>query len=418
MNGAGTRGVSATPSRPARASRPGLAIPARLVVLAALVAGTLFASVDPFSTFFFLCYAAVGALLVFRRPGQVIGWLLVALAFGFIGTTSQPGVDVPALLRGDATVRDILVVWIGAWSGYATFTGFVLLMFLFPSGRIANTRAALLATVLVGIGVAAVLLSALAPVLPYDAVGDGVTPAVLIPNPFAVAPSWPVWRAIPLDQLITPVLGCLLIGTAAMLRRFRHAVGLERLQMRWLVASVGAMVATVTTGLVLLAVVEGIGGAAWIPAIVAYPTIPIAIGVAILRYRLYEIDRIISRTIGWAIVTGVLVVVFAGGVIVLQAALAPFTRENTLAVAASTLLAFALFQPLRRLVQRAVDNRFDRARPDGERVALAFADRLRGQVDLLGLEQDVERTVDAALRPSASALWVRTIRGGDTPQVP
>ena len=109
---------------------------------------------------------------------------------------------------------------------------------------------------------------------------------------------------------------------------------------------------------------------------------PIVIGIAILRYRLYEIDRIISRTIGWAIVTGLLVAVFAGLVVALQAVLAPVTKENTLAVAASTLVAFALFQPLRRRVQRAVDRRFDRARYDGQRTVGAFAERLRNEVDL------------------------------------
>ena len=114
---------------------------------------------------------------------------------------------------------------------------------------------------------------------------------------------------------------------------------------------------------------------------------PITIGIAILRYRLYEIDRLISRTIGWALVTGILVAVFALLVVALQAALTPVTDESTLAVAASTLVAFALFQPLRRRVQRAVDRRFDRARYDGQRTTAVFADRVRNEVDLVTLRR-------------------------------
>jgi DNA integrity scanning protein DisA with diadenylate cyclase activity len=141
---------------------------------------------------------------------------------------------------------------------------------------------------------------------------------------------------------------------------------------------------------------------------IALLLVPVAIGISILRYRLYEIDRLISRTIGWALVTGVLVSVFAGGVLALQAILAGFTQGQTLAVAASTLMAFALFQPVRRRVQRAVDHRFDRERYDGERTAAAFADRLRDQVNLAELETDVIQTVASALRPTSTSVWLRT----------
>jgi hypothetical protein len=147
-----------------------------------------------------------------------------------------------------------------------------------------------------------------------------------------------------------------------------------------------------------------------ISAFVAYAGIllmPIAIGMAILRYRLYEIDRIISRTLSWAIVTSVLVAVFAGLVVGLQAALAGITQGQTLAVAASTLVAFALFQPVRRRVQRAVDRRFDRARYDRERTAAAFADRLRTEVDLEAVAGDLTRSVDGALRPRSLVLWLK-----------
>jgi hypothetical protein len=135
--------------------------------------------------------------------------------------------------------------------------------------------------------------------------------------------------------------------------------------------------------------------------------LPIAIGIAVLRYRLYEIDRIISRSIAWAVVTGVLVAVFAGGVVALQAALAGFTQGETLAVAVSTLVAATLFQPLRRRVQRAVDRRFDRASYDGQRTVEAFAERLRDEVALDAVVADLHQTVATSIKPTSFGLWLR-----------
>ena len=138
--------------------------------------------------------------------------------------------------------------------------------------------------------------------------------------------------------------------------------------------------------------------------------VPLSVGVAVVRYRLYDIDRLISRTIGWAAVAAILVGVFVGGVVVLQALLAPLTRENTLAVAVSTLVAFALFQPLRRRVQHAVDRRFDRARYNGQLMADDFAERLRDQVAIDVIATDLQATIDGAVKPSAQAIWLRTGR--------
>ena len=135
--------------------------------------------------------------------------------------------------------------------------------------------------------------------------------------------------------------------------------------------------------------------------------VPVAIGIAILKRHLYEIDRLISRTLSWAIITAVLLAVFAGGVIALQAALAGFTQYATLAVAGSTIATFALFQPLRKRVQRMVDRRFDRARFDAELTSTAFAVRMRGQVDIDAVATDLLDTIDDSIRPAERAVWLR-----------
>jgi hypothetical protein len=141
--------------------------------------------------------------------------------------------------------------------------------------------------------------------------------------------------------------------------------------------------------------------------VVALLTLPICIGIAVLRYRLYEIDRVISRTLSWAIVTGTLLAVFVATVVGLQGLLDDLTQGGTLAVAASTLIAFALFQPLRRRVQHAVDRRFDRARYDGERTAAGLADRLRHEVDLGAVGVSLTGAVERSLRPTTVGLWLR-----------
>ena len=230
--------------------------------------------------------------------------------------------------------------------------------------------------------------------------GDG-----LPVNPMGVA-------ALPADVLTSLfVLGPLgiatlgLVGATGLVARFVRGAPEARAQLKWLLASV--LPAVAVTPFSFFDADQTAYSLADVLSAATLLLVPLTIGIAVLRYRLYEIDRIVSRTIGWAIVTGVLVTVFAAVVVALQAVLASVTDENTLAVAASTLVAFALFQPVRRRVQRAVDRRFDRSRYDGERVVAAFAARLRDQVDLRTLEVEVARVAIETVRPTSTAVWLR-----------
>jgi hypothetical protein len=186
--------------------------------------------------------------------------------------------------------------------------------------------------------------------------------------------------------------------------RFRRSVGVERAQLKWFVAAgIVEVTALVVSGFITLP--NDLLGLA--VTVVVSMLLPIAAAIAILRYRLYDIDRIVSRTIGWAIVTGALIAIFAAAVVALEAALSGITQDQTIAVAASTLLVFALFQPLRRRVQRTVDRRFDRSRYDGQLTADAFAERLRGEVAIDALAADLATTIDGAVRPATQGLWLR-----------
>jgi hypothetical protein len=198
----------------------------------------------------------------------------------------------------------------------------------------------------------------------------------------------------------------LILGATALTIRWRRGTSTERAQVKWVVAA----------GLVLL-VAEIINVATFrttepntvttILVSAATGLLPIAIGIAVLRYRLYAIDRIVSRGIAYGLVTAVLGVTFVGTILAVQWLLSPFTQEQTIAVAASTLVVFALFQPLRRRVQGAVDRRFDRARYDADLTVQSFAARLRDDLDLGTVRGEIVQTASAAVRPTTAAVWLR-----------
>jgi hypothetical protein len=398
-----------------RAARSGMApdrplgIGGRLLLLTALGIGLFVASSDPFALFFLLAYAVLGALLVVRRPRNVIGWLLMLIGFGFVGVATTPGTDLDALRTDTESLAAFLLVWLGAWTPYVAFGGFVALTVVFPSGRLPAGRWRSPSIALLACCVTLAALSAFAPTLSYNP--DSGVASIGVQNRLAVLPDLFLWSLIPLDAFILPTVACLALGVVSMLARYRRATGIERLQLRWLVAALAFVVLAVVGGLAIGTIFPAIGGGAWIFTILAFPTVPIAIYIAITRYRLYEIDRIISRTLGWLAVTVLLAAVFAVVNLGLQALLEPVTTNNTLAIAASTLLAAGLFQPVRRRVQHTIDRRFNRARADAEGVAAAFADRLRSEVDLDAIAADVRGTVDGVLAPRTAILWLRHDRG-------
>lgn len=257
-----------------------------------------------------------------------------------------------------------------------------------------------------------VLLQLWAPTIPFML--DGGVTEILVPNRFAVLP--PIGDELrTLVQVVVTALPILVLAIAVVstIARYRRSAEIVRLQLRWLMSSVAFVVIAVTAGITGFGLVgEQVGGLVWIPAIVAYPTVPIAVGVAVTRYRLFEIDRIVSRTLGWAIVTGALVAVFATLVVGLQTVLVGVTQGQTLAVAASTLVAFALFQPVRRRVQSTVDRRFDRASYDARHTVDAFAEHLRTEVDLGRLRSALVATATDAVKPATASVWLRVGMGG------
>jgi hypothetical protein len=192
--------------------------------------------------------------------------------------------------------------------------------------------------------------------------------------------------------------------------RFRRSRGIERLQLKWFFYAVGV----VLLAFAILFPLARIGVA--IPSEIYFFTfnfsfmlIPLSVGIAILRYRLYDIDRLINRTIVYGVTTGAIGLLFFGGIVALPALLRPLISASEVAVAASTLVSFALFQPLRSRVQHAVDRRFYRARYDAARTLDAFSVRLRDEVDLDAVRADLIDAVQHTVQPAHASVWLRGI---------
>jgi hypothetical protein len=349
-------------------------------------------------------YGLVGGFLAIRRPRSSIGWLLLLGAWSFAVSSLTTPASAAQLTSGAVSSLVLAITVVQAWSGSPLIVVLFVITLTFPAGQLPIGRWGQLARFALAVVVVLAVLSAFAPTISINipSSSSGVT----VTNPLAVFPGWPGWIVLSAGPPITLVFTA--AGVASMFVRLRRARGVERAQLRWLVWSMAFIVVGFIVGLVGDSVfVNGLGGAVWLPAIIAFCLPPVAIGIAVLRYRLYEIDRLISRTISYGVLTAIVVGLFVGFILVFQAVLAPVTGSNELAVAGSTLLAAALFQPIRRRVQRLVDRRFNRSRYDAERTIAAFASRLRDEVDLEQLRAEILATVAATVEPTSVSLWLR-----------
>jgi len=377
------------------------------VLLASVVAGLLILIIRDSvgSAVFFLPYTGIGAYLVTRRPANVIGWLLMLIGWSTAFVTTSSTVPLETIQSGRLDMVEALSVW-SHFSWSLAFLGIFAIALVFPSGGLPTGRGRWPARV----GLAVVLtITALAAFGPTIFATSATGTLVIVPNPLAILPNARIWGLVPHpNTLYAMMLGLLVTALVGLGLRYRDSTGIERLQYRWLVAAIALVaIATVVWAFTTFVLQLGtrVGG---VVALIAYPTIPIAITLAILRYRLYEIDRIISRTIAYAMVSLILVGVFGVVVVLLSTILSTFAEGQTLAVAGSTLVAFAIAQPVLGRVRRDVDRRFDRARYDHERTVTDFSARLRDEVNVDALTTELTTTTRAAVAPSTVSLWLRS----------
>ena len=347
-----------------------------------------------------LSWASIGALLVVRRPGNTVGWLMVVVGVGF--TLSQLSVALTSTFAATGTAEGLRSAQIAGWATVMLqLVGVfqIAIGFLYPSGKVQSSAWARFMRVYWAIAVAFVVTSLTQP-----------GPLQLIPalqNPFGFGPD------LRGDRPFAPILFLFMVIVfgglgVSMASRYRSGSHVERLQLKWFVLALGlsAIGLGIATSEVILPDRERntIGLTVFV---FAGAVVPIAIGIAILRHGLYDIDRIISRTLGYATITAVLAGVFGAAALSLGVLLSSFAEGQTIAVAGSTLLVAALFGPLRRRGQAIVDRRFDRSRYDAGLTVQAMTARLRDDVDIDRVEADVLAVVDRTFHPESVALWLR-----------
>jgi hypothetical protein len=392
-----------------------LASPAMAVVLGAVIVALiavtfplaalagLKASEGSGSLIFAPVFGVLGFVVAWRKPGNRLGWLLLG-AVGFLVLSGVAGAYAVAVYRNHHTGLPLGWVAVLLQPGWAPAIAlFGLTVLLFPDGRLPSPRWrwALRAYLAVaGLWIAGTVIISAWAIAGHHVQVDSGGNLLAIDHPTGWA-AW--WGAV--QGLFFPVLGvCWLASVAGQVVSYRRSSGDRREQLKWLIG--GSMVA-VAGGLLgvpfsdssdqVLRVVGNIG-------LVAVLALPLSMGVAILKYRLYDIDRIISRTLAYALITGLLVGGYAGLVLLATQVL---RFSSPVAVAASTLAAAALFNPVRRRVQRAVDRRFNRARYDADRTVALFAARLQDAVALDTVQADLLATVSASLQPARVSVWLR-----------
>jgi hypothetical protein len=345
-------------------------------------------------------FAVVGLVVAWWRPRNPLGWILVGLAvvFGLSEDASFYAVADYRLRHGTLPLGWVAMFAQPGWAIGIILVGLAIL--LFPDGKLASARMWGVLWLYLALAVAwmvsAYVITADA-VIRHDIRVDPSGNLLALDN----VPSSPAWWNV-LQTVVFATMALSWLATlAGQVASYRRSSGERRLQLKWLLGGFAAALAGVGVKLAL-ASTHGSWAIVGDVALLAVYAIPLSMGVAIMRYRLYDIDRIVSRTLAYAIVTGLLVGVYAGMVLLATEVL---RFHSSVAVATSTLVAAALFNPVRHRVQHMVDRRFNRARYDADRTIAQFAARLQDAVDLDTVHADLAEVIQAALEPAHLTVW-------------
>jgi hypothetical protein len=343
-----------------------------------------------------LAFVTVGAVVISRRPGNVIGWLcwgigLTQILAGFGGSSAQSVLaDDPDLGPGWVVLYELgELCWELSWALLAV------LLLLFPTGRPPSRRWRPVAW---AAGAVLVLAAFSGPFLP------GPPAPRLPPNPIAIPPLAAVLR-LAYGAAGFVLAGVFLAALVSLVVRFRRATGSERQQLKWFAYGTALLFLLPMAGLVG-ASLAGPAGNLIAAGIVS--ALPVAIGIAVLRYRLYDIDRLINRTLVYGLLTALLAGIYAAVVLVLGQVFGGLGKDPpSWAVAGATLAVAALFQPARRRIQQAVDRRFNRRKYNAAKTVEAFSLRLRDEVDLDTLSAELLAIANQTMQPTTASLWLR-----------
>jgi hypothetical protein len=352
---------------------------------------------------FTVVFVAVGLLVTVRRPENVIGWLFLASGLISAVQTAADSYAEYAVLSGAPGGPEAF--WFAGWIWLPALALIAVTLMLFPTGRPPSPRWWVIVLAMVPATFVVTLLWAIAQ--PPDVGAEAVRTSLNAVDPLGLGADHPL-RTV--AGMSTVLLAAGVVAAAVSLgARMRLSDATERQQIKWVLYA-GALVGPAFASSVLTTLIvadPAIAKATQLLGISAVLLVPIAAAIAILRYRLYDIDVLINRTLVYGGVSAILGAAYVLGVILFQSLLRPFTAGNELAIAVSTLIVAALFQPVRARVQNAVDRRFYRARYDAARTLDEFSDRLRGDVDLDSVRSDLVSVLEETVRPSHATVWLR-----------
>ena len=346
----------------------------------------------------FTGFMVVGAVIVAHRPDSPIGWIFSAIGLlAATGTLAMEYATHAYITRPGSLPGAIWAAWYQQQWWIPMFALiFVATPLLFPTGRLPSTRWRPIAALAALVTVALMLLAAFQPTIKLQDQNYWVD------NPIGLAGTPDPETSAVAGALLGLLTACMVAAVSSLVLRFRRSRGVERQQLKWVVYAGALLLLTIPVGTYVPA---PIGDALW-GLIIA--VVPVAAGIAILRYRLYDIDRLINRTLVYGLLTAILGLVYAAVVLVLGQLFGGVAgNPPSWAVAGATLAVAALFQPARRRIQAVVDRRFNRRRYDTAKTIEAFSARLRHQVDLDTLTAELLAVVDHTVEPMAVSLWLR-----------
>ncbi len=401
--GAGARGWHP------RIATPAVALAIGVVIVVMLVSTAMLTSADHQFRLsglahvgLYLSFGLVGVVVAWHQPRNPMGWVLLGVTFFFALDAVASGY---AYLDYRLHDGQLPVGWLGvllapSWAPAVVLAGLSLL--LFPDGRVPSSRWRPMLWAYLALGAlwlgGAFVISAGA-IISHRVSIDSSGGLTSLDYPAGSTAWWGAVQAV----FFPAVAVCWVAWLIGQVLSFRRSSGELRLQLKWLLSGAAVFIAA-AIALVWISNPAGLWRVIDVLAAIGVLALPVSIGFGILRFRLYDIDRIISRTLAYAIVTGALVAVYAGLVLLITQV---FGFHTPVAVAASTLAAAALFNPLRHWVQRAVDRRFNRARYDADQTVAAFAGRLQDAVDLGTVRADLVTVVHQALEPAHVTVWTR-----------
>ncbi|MGH3146474.1 MAG: hypothetical protein ACRDTR_11805 [Rubrobacter sp.] len=358
-----------------------------------------------------LAYGTVGALIASRRPENAIGWIFCAVGLTLaVASTASGYADYGLYGSRGALLAPELAAWLSVWLNILVlFVAPCLIFLLFPDGRPPSMRWRPAVWLLSAAGGGIFFTLAFSP----GELDEYTYPG--LPNPLGVGGAiGDLLTAI--ESIGTSVLPiAVLVSISSMVMRFRRSSGVERLQLKWVVYTATLTAASFLVSWVLPGPVpQVIQDVVFFLGVVAFAAIPIAAGIAILKHHLYDIDRIINRTLVYGALTAIMLTLYFGGIVLLQRVFVVTTgQESTLAVVASTLAIAALFGPLRRWIQATIDRRFYRRKYDAAKTLEGFGSRLRNETDLDRLSEDLVTVARETMQPKHASLWLRVPSSGE-----